>query len=1226
MTEAVVQVEAPKDGTRKKKSKRSSSNRKEAGMSSSAGRISSSRSSRDRDNSGELPPRRRRSKSTDRLRPPGTSTVPRSQRVSAAAATASTNGDVLSTAAANNSRSSTVSGSSGSRKASPRRSRKPQSEGSGQEARKDRSGSDTMRNSPTTSSGAAGGATGTPLKDHSQSKSPLRFQSTEAAPRPPQRSTSGTSDLHTALEATKNRMNSKTGGGGSPSNNNNNNEEASLGDFKKYTQQQQQKSRSRFGNISKMMESKSSKMGDIPENSLGSFTAFAKKYEQEELMGLHDEDHDSYLQKEGTELAAAAATIAPYNHEQSVSLGGLLNPMQQYGGTAPKTPTAAMVDESLGSFAAFNQKYEHDKLIGLHDSTMSGLPPVPERKKEVPKPNNIPEESMGDFVQHSAAQDAHINKKEERKSKRRSNDGEEKEKEHAAIVIPSSRIEKLGKRGGVGYKIMVDSPGGHAREQMNIVVAIGFEDDSDSDDEDAELRKESLEGPASQAEDGKDGSDQDNDIDDSSHLPMSEIEEDKLQRNKKLQSFRPKQELAGNNRSRKMKNWHANDDTVDDDDDGSEDEKDEDQARPLGRWREQVNRIDPEASRPPERERSRSGHSASTGISSVTLESVLEKKIHIQADNCPSNQHFRRKPPGFKSKNADATGLRRTSGVVRKGGTASLLKLAPHNLGTRRGMMLRQQSQASMMSTKSSKSTDSSWVDPNHDIPDNYEASFMQLNLLDMEKTEMQTNQEVDKAELPKFGQKEVLEIDPNENIAVPGPSGKDPQKASTELLGMKTMLKHIKRAAPLRSKSFDFDKDMPKQIWNSMFARSKKGELPGSQYLDQGDNSIEDLEVNTGNQEVDDEANETEAQAKAISSATAGLFNTLLGRSSAVRPLNSGKDSSPEQAQEQAQDVDKEENRVDDVADDDGGGGDDDEGSIEIEELGESVEEDLEEDQDNNDPGDVRVPSSRRRSGDKTRELSTRSGRSTRVTDVLLPKKGGPTRNRAARGQNMHNRSLVDTLDFLTTEQEAEEGVGPKNDIDDSKKRTNRARARRKIPKRTKSDDTTGRGMPSRARSSEGANPSPVHRTRSQESGSALRAAERNMNKSFSVVDPGDGPSRPKAAKANDSNNASAAQPANEFRDMVKKMQSSFSGVDDPEDLPVRPVRAKKSKDAPARTKSHDKGASSSRPSGRKPRPQRKKATETPEVPDNSGLARGLELPKDATETELRNMLGYDE
>ena len=57
--------------------------------------------------------------------------------------------------------------------------------------------------------------------------------------------------------------------------------------------------------------------------------------------------------------------------------------------------------------------------------------------------------------------------------------------------------------------------------------------------------------------------------------------------------------------------------------------------------------------------------------------------------------------------------------------------------------MLRQQSEASMRSTGTSKSNDSSWAGNNNDLPEDYQASFMQLNLADLDQTHIQTNDEV---------------------------------------------------------------------------------------------------------------------------------------------------------------------------------------------------------------------------------------------------------------------------------------------------------------------------------------------------------------------------------------------------------------------------------------------------------------------------------------------------
>lgn len=1089
----------------------------------------------------------------------------------------------------------------------------------------------------------------------SRSKSP-------EAPRLPQRSVSESSTLQSALEATDKRTASKTEDSDKNRNKNKDVEEASLGDFKKYAQQQQQlKTRSRFGASKTLMESRSSKMGDIPEESLGSFTAFAKKYEQEELMGLHDQSESPHQQQQD---ADKSAPIAPYNQEQSVSLGGLLSPMKQYGGGTQKAPPKT-AEESLGSFTAFHQNYEKEKLLGLHDSTASGSPPpAPGQTK-----GNIPEE-------YSASQDSNS----KRRGKRRSS----AEEKHEEFETPSSRIEKLGKRSGHSYRIMVDTPGGHSNEPMKIVVAIGFDDETDSEDED-EYNEPQQEPPEKRdTAHSRDTTDQHSEIDNSSHLPLSPLEEEKIKRNRELRTRRLQQAMREPS-TRKMKDWHA-----DPDDEGNS--EDEDEVTPLGqgqtssRWREQSKRFDPGALKAPKREKSRSNHSTvaslapsvSSSVSSVTLESALDSvrnnSIIIQTDACPSNPSFQRKPPGYyKSKNAAASGLKRPSGMIKPGGTASLMKLAPHNLGTRRGLLLRQQSQASMKSSKSGVSTDSSWVDPNKDIPEDYEASFMQLNLLDLEKTEMQTNEEVQLAELPEKILSSVDKEPENKSNQANNynrielsaiPEGKDPQKASSELLGMKTMLKHIKRVAPKRTKSFDFDKDTPKEMWNSLFARSKKGELPGSEYVDNGDDSleIENKEIQARNQGIVEGGNKPEVQATS-SAFAAGLFNAIIGKgagdpspSSASERNNSASKgkapmwtsttkqappakNTPALAQELGQNVPSSEKAKDD-----------DEGSIGIEDFGEAKDEGLENFQGFDNSGfsaTGRAQSSRRRSGDKGKETSQRGTRSGRMADHS--KKGGTSRSRAARAQHVHNRSLVDTLDYLTAEQDSGELPGPKNDNDESKKRTTRVRTRRKMPNRTRSDDTTGRAPLTRVRSSDGARVG-LGRTKSQETGSPVRPGRdvtKRMNQSFSAVDQGVLPNRPKSTKRRESHSVQPADgPTNEFRDVVKKMQQSFSGAIEPSDLPSKAIRATKprrgppgnGKELPSRVKSHDPGNGKEVPSrvkshdksqkgpGRKPRQHRKKSSSgATEDKDTSGHVRGIELPKNATEEQLRQMLEYD-
>ena len=1262
-TEAAMGASSKDDTSnvvKKKKTKRTpSSGNRNAGMSSSA-RLSSSRSrdgnNEDTGDDHQQSRRRRRSKSTDRKMRRDSESQRRDNEKISSVAMNHASGDLSAGAAAATTKR---------KSSSPRRARKSKSDGV-EGARTDDNRSDNHKSRKSRSGGVEGKTksdsnhsdityvrmSGSLSRgfDFNSSKRENDLQGSRSkspeAPRLPQRSVSESSTLQSALEATDNKTASKTGDSDKNSNKSKDVEEASLGDFKKYAQEQQQlKTRSRFGASKTLMESRSSRMGDIPEESLGSFTAFAKKYEQEELMGLHDQPETVHHQQQN---ADNSAPIAPYNEEQSVSLGGLLSPMKQYGGGMQKAhPKTA--EASLGSFTAFHQNYEKEKLLGLHDSDASGLLPPTQGQTE----GSVPEED-------SAAQ--HNNSKQ--RGKRRSS-GEGK---HEEFETPSSRIEKVGKRSGIGYRIMVDTPGGHSNEPMKIVVAIGFDDETDSEDEDECNEPQQERHEKRDTTHSRDTTDQHSEIDDSSHLPLSPLEEEKIKINRELRTRRLQQAMREPS-TRKMKNWHADPD----DEGGSEDE---DEVTPLSqtasRWKEQSKRFDPGALKAPKREKSRSNHSTvaslapsvSSSVSSVTLESALDsvrdRRIIIQTDACPSNPSFQRKPPGYRSKNAAASGLKRPSGIIKPGGTASLLKLAPHNLGTRRGLMLRQQSQASMKSSKSGVSTDSSWVDPNKDIPEDYEASFMQLNLLDMEKTEMQTNEEVQLAELPEnilssvdmeLENKIIQASNINRTELSAIPEGKDPQKASSELLGMKTMLKHIKRVAPKRTKSFEFDKDTPKEMWNSLFARSKKGELAGSEYVDNGDDSleIENKETQARNQGIVEVDNKPEVQT-ASSVFAAGLFSAIIGKGAGEpSPSNPSernnsaskgkasmytgttkqsapaKNSTPDQAQEHRQNGPSSEKVKDD-----------DEGSIGIEDFGEAKDEGLENSQGFDNSGfsaTGRAQSNRRRSGDKGKETSQRGTRSGRMADHS--KKGGTSRSRAARAQHVHNRSLVDTLDYLTAEQDGGELLGPKNDMDESKKRTTRVRARRKVPNRTRSDDTTGRAPLTRVRSSDGTRVG-LGRTKSQETGSPVRPGRddtKRMNQSFSAVDPGVLPSRPKSTKRRESQSIQPADgPTNEFRDVVKKMQQSFSGAIEPSDLPSRAsIRATKprkgppgnGKELPSRVRSHDK---TQKGPGRKPRQHRKKPSSgVTEEKETSGHVRGIDLPKDATEEQLRQMLEYD-
>ena len=155
------------------------------------------------------------------------------------------------------------------------------------------------------------------------------------------------------------------------------------------------------------------------------------------------------------------------------------------------------------------------------------------------------------------------------------------------------------------------------------------------------------------------------------------------------------------------------------------------------------------------------------------------------------------------------------------------------------------------------------------------------------------------------------------------------------------------------------------------------------------------------------------------------------------------------------------------------------------------------------------------------------------------------------------------------------------------------RVRARRKAPPRTKSADE-GMSRSARRRSTDGTK-SAVHRTRSQE-GSPVRPS----------------------------------------RETVKKMHQSFSGSDSFEDPPFRrqgsrdsvPIRPRP-RDAgqaavPRRSRSHERAF---RGSGKR-RPQRKRSNggggASDEGPEIVITKRGAELPENATEEQLREILDY--
>ncbi|CAB9518045.1 expressed unknown protein [Seminavis robusta] len=1068
--------------------------------------------------------------------------------------------------------------------------------------------------------------------ERSRSRSPTRSPSkTEkgGAPRLPHRTVSGCSELQATLDAARNKPKD-------------NFEEASLGDFQKYSQQQKDKRSTGLAGstLSKNM---------IPEASLGSFTAFHKNYQQEALLGLHDDDEDPVApyggkNKKQTPPQLLQQQTQQQQHEQSASLGNLMNPMKQYGGGAVK-PSTAGVEASLGSFTAFHKNYEQEQLLGLHNSNMSAAIPPPSQAATAKESGSvIPEESMGDFVQAASKEKALSQKTEtpdrhgrSSKPKKGERDSDAKEKEFDPATMPSSRIKYLGKRGGVGYKIMVDTPGGHSPEPMKIVVAIEYEDDDDdgeSDDSDDSEHDDENENPVetSAAESvtswhrqssKKPG--QDSKLMDSGQVPIAPTIQDSTATKDKAPTHHRKKRHPRKTSEDGTKQKPTKEDE-EEENHSEEDDDDDDQVAPLAaslsRWSNPPSSGGPALNQP---EREKSGHSRSTStnstMSSVTLESVLERgAVAIQSDACPSNANALQRQPAGKPR------VRRASGA----GSLRRPSVAPHNLGTKRGLLLRQQSEASMMSTGTTKSNDSSWQG-NNDMPEDYQASFMQLNLMDLEKTQIQTNESVQQTQLPdelKSGVELIGRSNHNQQGDSPKmelesiPEGRDPTVAASELLGMKTMLKHIKRVAPKRSRSFEFDRNMPKEMWNKMFAKSQKGALPGSQYVDDDDSieleeeeekveSTKNEEADTAAQQKDDKGVGGETGDGTSTSVTAGLFNTIkrvtsLGPTVQYGPSDKEKTAPAKEKSIWSSAMKKVLPTMNSTEDEiDPSQLENDKDAIDVSEKSlelEGILQELDQSLAINDvdlapePPTLTPPAHRRRSEDRG-DGSARGPRTGTHLGNEAPKKGGTARTRAARAQQVHNRSLRDTLDFLSAEQDDDEL--PQLDAikeEDPKQRKPRVRARRKPPNRTKSDDSgMGRAAPSRAKSSDASGRGLMARTRSNESS----------------------PGRP-------------------VRESVKKLHSSFSGVD-PSDLPGR---SREKKEAPPRTKSRDgpghhhkdnsvrtgradKGLRGS--AGRKQRPVRKKSTEEPqEKAESSGHYRGVRIPKNATENEVRELLDY--
>lgn len=1121
------------------------------------------------------------------------------------------------------------------------------------------------------------------MKDRSRSRSPTRTASgtaTPAAPRIPQRCASETSDLSSALEATRLKHQKHDTIVKKDSF-----EEASLGDYKLYAQQK------RFGTSRQ-------KMGDIPEESLGSFTAFAKKYDEEKLLGLHDDDEgpDVYGQRSSSSKQSLQPQTTSQQQSQktnkndvSVSLGALMNMNPMSSALGSNTTNKASnnnnntgpVEESLGSFAAFHTKYEQEELLGLHESTLSAAVQASENNI---KPTTIPEESMGDFVQASAAAATKAEKSSRLDESRTSNnkarerkadtEAEEKEKDFPEIILPKNRIEKLGKRGGVGYRIMVDTPGGHLYQPMKIVVAIEFEDETDSDESEDEEEKDPLDNiaaflnkldanrdPAPRSNDSKEPfQDKATEMLGSGHLPLplSALDEDKTTTDKPPHHKKKKQHRKSKSTDSLSLGKQQRLLTEDDDVDASESNDNVSPlAASLSRWNNQTPVATSGGSTPKQPLREKSGHSTSThsAISSVTLDTAL---IRVQSDNCASHPHphsLPRKPGSINRGRGTVTNesLRRPSGTVQAGGTAALLKrpsmVTPHNLGTRRGLLLRQQSEASMKSTGTSKSLEAS--SHHEETPDEYQASFMQLNLTDLEKTEMQTNEEVEQAELPEELRSGVEGIDESGNTEADTPplqtteletipEGKDPKVAASELLGMKTMLKHIKRVAPMRSKSFEFDRDMPKQMWNKMFNKSRTGELAGSQYVDNDDSTstaheedpkvesarrssnqstdeqqAEPSEVESGRRSSNQSNDEQQTEPSDRKSKGKGLFSTIkrvtsAGPSTSSKPADSsgskGKSSlwgstigrvipSTKEANPVEKAPEQTENANDEAS----------EASLEIGAILQELDKSLAHNMDGSGFIEEPTPGGRRNSTGRGNDGSARGDRTRRAD-----RRGGPARNRAARAQHAHNRSLRDTIDFYTAEQEDDDL--PQLDAinaDEAKKRT-RVRARRRPPPRTKSADEGGMSRSARVRSGDGTRAG-VDRTKSQDNSPVrpTREAVKRMHQSFSAVDPNDAPYRRQNSR--DSSDMPFHRRRGSRDSVPNVSEAPFRRQGSRDNVPNKPHRARPEKGTRASVKIK--------------RPQRKRSNGgVSDEAEAVAVKKGAELPQDATEEELREILDY--
>jgi hypothetical protein len=992
-------------------------------------------------------------------------------------------------------------------------------------------------------------------------------------------------------------------------------EEQSLGDFRKYSQKNP---------TSALMMGQSK---TIPEESLGSFAAFHKKYEQEKLLGLHDD---------------------PGSPSQDESMDNMMSPMKQYGGTKPQS--SPLVEESLGSFTQFAQKYEEDKLLGLHDSSMTSPPPVPE--EEV----NIPEESMGDFV-GLAAKDPEPVLSGKKKHKKKGSlelddsgfleDDDEKDDNFQRVELPGSRIQKLAKRGGVGYRIMVDTPGGHSPQPMKIVVAIEFDDETTTECEEEEEdpysivarlshqdlyekdKKNAPESPSEKAdnENNKEHEELASQIENSAHLPLTPLEDDKEQidrgqeqtQSRRKQHTRKPEDSGGAARQRRCKL----DDVHEEDEDKSEGQQDPSPlASHMNRWNQSAGNFDARAAgveagglQKQHHVRSENSQSTHSTMSSITMEGLSgHGKFEIQSDSCPSSHLASKRPPSNSNKPrahlSKAGGLKRPSTVV------------PHNLGTRRGLMFRQQSEASMMSTKSSDS--STWCDINVPVPEDYQASFMQLNLMDLDKTQMQTNEEVDKAELPNALPSGIEGIEKSSNnletIDESIPEGKQPQIASAELLGMKTMLKHIKRVAPNKSRSFDFDRDTPKAMWNKMFARSQKGELPGSEYVDKDESNSNDNVTSDNAEEKpvpveestrqDTEGAGEQAEKDGTSKKKSTFMKVINRVTSSGVPSSSGekeKSSSKGKSSlwssaikrvvpsnETDQDEDQEDNQNQNDEDVSEGSLDHDLQGHEEEKEGDPLQANVsgnESDHSHGRSGHRRRIAERREDRREGSQRGEKSGHSRTA-------KGGPTgRGRNARAQQLLQSSLRDSLDYYTTEND-DQGKGqddlPKLDpVDEkdaeAKTRRARPRPRRKPPLRTKSDESGAgftRTLPSRTHSTDGARLMP-NRTRSSDSSPPrTRAGGRRMHESFSGLKSSDLPERAGGKKT------------------IRRTRSEDeTGRDVPPR--IRP-RGDTKRIRPVRKKSGVSGAPGDETSGHS------RAIVTEKLPDN------------ATEEELREILDY--